>query len=201
MMTIGTNARRLGRRRAESALLGEGFAYRATDLRPVRRRPGTADLDQQRAVQVDAAGDHRGTGRFFHRSALTGDDGFVGVGDAVPNHAVDRETLAGPHPDQRSGGQVPGRPAFLCPVLDHRRPLAFGFQERCQAAHRPRPADRLQVAANSEQHQQHGRGVEIDLCAAGEHAERGTAIGGQDADGDQRARRQPAASPRPRRRA
>ena len=67
----------------------------------------------------------------------------------------------------------------------HMGPLPLGFEQGREVADRAGAAEGLEIAAEREQHQQHGRGVEIDVIAPGQQVRHGVAVGGGDGEGDQ----------------
>ena len=95
------------------AAAGQRVAHRPANLRPAGGGAGAAALDQQRSVDIDAAGDHRGAGAFGDLAALPGDHGFIGVGQALDNDTVDRNALARPDAHQHAGADLTHRAAGL----------------------------------------------------------------------------------------
>ncbi len=105
---------------------------------------------------------------------------------ALDHGPVDRNPFAGPDPHQHAGNDLAHRPAPLDIALDQSGHLALGRQQRRQVARRLGAAGRLEIAADSEQHQHHARGIEIDVGGALDNSEGGINISGASANDDQR---------------
>ena len=84
-----------------------------------------------------------GAGALGDLPALPGDHGFIGVGLALDDHAVDRNALARPDPHQHAGADLAHRAACLRPAFDDGGALAFGGQKRLEVARRLGAAGRL----------------------------------------------------------
>ena len=168
------------------AAADQRVAHRATDLRPAGRVCHAAASDQERAVKIDAAGDHMRADALGDLPAFAGDHGLVGVRFALDDHAVDGNALSRPNPHQHAGANLAHRPAVLSVAVDDGGPLAFRRQQRLQVARRPCTPGGIEIIAHGEQHQHHGGGVEIDLRAALDRREGRIEIGGADAEHDQR---------------
>ena len=84
-------------------------------------RPGTAASDQERAVQINAAGDDRGSNALWHQAALSGDHSLVGVGFSLHHRSIKGNAFPWPHPHQRADGNLPHRMSRLHAAFDHGR--------------------------------------------------------------------------------
>ena len=177
----------------DRAALHQRVAHRPADLCPTRSGPAAAAADQHQAFHVDTAGNHRRAEALLDRPALAGNDRFIGVGCALDDDAVHRDAFARPHPHQRPGDDVAHRAATLRTILHHDDVFAFRRQQRLEIAGRARPPGRLQIAAEGEQHQHHGGGVEIDLRVAVDDRQGRIDVGRADPEHDQRRGGQPAA--------
>ena len=98
--------------------------------------------------------------------ALARDHGLVDMGGAFDDDAVDAEALARPDEHERAGGHLAHRPARLGATVEHGHQLPVHGQHRRQVAHRPGPPRGLEVAAERVEHQEHRRGVEVDVGRA-----------------------------------
>ena len=145
-----------------------------------------AASDQERAFEIDAAGDHLRADALGDLPAFASDHGLVGVRFALDDHAVDGNALPRPNPHQHAGANLAHRPAVLSVAVDDGGPLAFRRQQRLQVARRPCTPGGVEIVAHGEQHQHHAGGVEIDLRAALDRREGRIGIGGADAEHDQR---------------
>ena len=166
--------------------------HRSTDQRPPGRVCHAAALDQERAVEIDAAGDHIRADALGDLPAFAGDHGLVGVRFALFDHAVDGNALSRPNTHQHTGANLAYRPAALSVAVDHGGPLAFRRQQRLQVTRRPCTPGGIEIIAHGEQHQHHARGVEVDIGPVLDYGESGIEIGGAHAEHDERRGRQAA---------
>ncbi len=183
MRMIGTNTpTMLSARRWLGLRQIKRIPHRSTDLRPAGRVCHAAALDQERAVKIDAAGDHMRSEALGDLPAFAGDHGLVGVRFALFDHAVDGNALPRPNPHQRTGADLAHRPAVLSVANNDGRPLAFRRQERLQVTRRPCTPDGVEIVAHGEQHQHHGGRIEVNVRAALDGGESGIKVGGADAE-------------------
>ena len=116
-------------------------------------------------------------GAFGNLDDLTGDHGLIGCDS--PSTTTPSIGTRSPWPDahQHAAAMSAPRP---CPPFDDGGGFAFGGEKRLEIARRLSAPGRLDIAADGEQHQHHGGGVEIDLVALLDGGENGIGVGGAD---------------------
>ena len=119
--------------------------------------------------------------RVAHEIAIPG---FVHLGAPVTHRAIDRCAFSGPKAYPHARGEVanpdPGIPA----CGDNTGPTFLGLKQGFQVAHGLGATGGLQITAESEKHQQHGDGIEIDVFAAPERGQRRISVCGESGDGN-----------------
>ena len=124
---------------------------------------------QQQPVAVDRAADHMVLDLDVHRPTLAGQQRLVDRGAALHHHAVGSDARTRLHHQQIADAQCCDRHGHILSVPPyHGLDRAQGF-ERFQRLERAALGTRLQPLAEPHQHNDDGRGFEIEMNAAARH--------------------------------
>ena len=128
--------------------------------------------DAERARLVHRAGEDGVPGGLVDREALAGEHGFVDVGRAFLDAAVDRDPLAGPDDDAVSRDEVRDRDLDLAALAEHARGIGGEMQQARDGVAGAAASARFERASDEDQRDDGGRRFEVDRgvsFAAGGH--------------------------------
>ncbi len=129
-----------------------GLLDEMNDAGEHRPRGGFRDPNVEHAGAVERAGEHLVASGAVDRHRLAGDRRLVDVGVTIDHLAVDRQPLAGTHPDDIADDQRRRRDGHFDSAAQHSRLLRREVEQRPDRPSRAIEGQRLQGGADREEH-------------------------------------------------
>ena len=140
--------------------------HHADDLRQQRIGAHLGGFKRQRAVLVDGAAHHFGTGGFLHRHGLAADHGLVHKALTFGHHAIDRNALTRTHLNHIAGTHLGNIQLLHTTGTAHARRLGLQLHQAANRFRRIAFGMRFQKAAQQNQCHDDGCGFVIHIHRA-----------------------------------
>ena len=164
---------------------GLGRLHQARHLGQERVLGRGGRLEGERAAEIERAGLQAVAGRDRPGNAFAGDQRAVDLGPSLDDAPIDRHTIAGRQQHRHARPDVlHGQVALRSVGLPHRRAARRKPGQSLDGRARPLAHHVVERAADQQEEQQRGRGVEIGVRAVMDGLVEAHAEGQQDADRD-----------------